>query len=351
MTSVIMRDILNKQPDATFNVLADPNDLADYGINATIKGAKGIGFWRKIPFFRKLMMRYVYTPAFATNQHLIIFGGGSIFQHHAVMQRQLQVIQVAKRSNPKIKLVAIGVSVGPFKQAADKETATKLLKQMDFIGLRDHASKIEFDKLGLTTQHIVAPDIALLLPKLANLAAPQPQADRKDYIGVSLRHGRTSEDILMHIAKILSYVLQEHASYKVKFFQFCALPHENDLDLLPALLEKIPSEYQHRIEIVAYSRNPLDTYAAIQDCKLMLSVRLHAAVLSYAMKTPFLVYPYHTKCTDFAKMVGSPDTYTAQPTEAINISQIERMLAGYATDQFTDYQKVITASAQHLTGI
>ena len=62
-----------------------------------------------------------------------------------------------------------------------------------------------------------------------------------------------------------------------------------------------------RTEVVPYDGNVGTTLQAINECKVLLGVRLHGCIFAYACQVPFAAVAYHPKVTDFCREIGLPE--------------------------------------------
>ena len=84
----------------------------------------------------------VFLPQFVggAGLDLLIFGGGSIFKHIKSVQHYRSIYDAAKRANPDLEAIAVGVSIGPF-QNREAEGATRdFLAILSEVMVRDERS-------------------------------------------------------------------------------------------------------------------------------------------------------------------------------------------------------------------
>jgi polysaccharide pyruvyl transferase WcaK-like protein len=306
MTTVILQKLAQTGQRYVVSLIADKPALPQFGLNdqtVSIDCIHQSQMLTRLKLMRKLI-RTRNANQLSENRDLYILGGGSIYQNAAVINQTLSNIHKARKSNPAVKIITLGVSFGPFTTKADEKAAQALSKEFDFVGLRDVRSAELLVQLNPVAKYVVAPDIALLLPQLL----PLDSVDQKNDIGISLRANHTDDHTIKTCVQLVEAHIKDRPDARIRFFQFCALPKDDDLSLLSRFTALLPQHLHSRIDVVAYSSQPLQSYYEIAACAHMICVRLHAAVISYAVKTPFTVLPYHSKCVDFAHTVHAPQT-------------------------------------------
>jgi polysaccharide pyruvyl transferase WcaK-like protein len=306
MTAVLLRHLQTISPEADVAIYSLPDGLAylaDQTASFNYYGVKSTqpqpGFMGKV--VHKLTSANTWR-GLLQDRDIYWHGGGSVYQFAPVINEQIKRLAIARKVNPKIKMISGGVSIGPFKDIAAENAAKAWFKQSSGVVVRDQASFDILHSLDLDVPMAVAPDMALYMP----IICPAIQGNKTiPRIGVSLRANRTSPEILAATAQKCIAFLEANPTGLVSYFQLCSLPKDDDLVYLEAWKQLFPAQLQSKIVPVLYDKNPINFYRQIADCRLMLCVRLHAAVLSYATKTPFQMFSYHEKCKDFCKMVGA----------------------------------------------
>ena len=56
----------------------------------------------------------------------------------------------------------------------------------------------------------------------------------------------------------------------------------------------------------SYTDNPVLLLEAIEKLDFVITTRLHGAIFSHITQTPFVLFEYHRKCTDWLNEIGSP---------------------------------------------
>src|SRR5438477_328685 len=165
---------------------------------------------------------------------------------------------------------------------------------MDFFVVRDYRSYKLVKEMNLKNSFASAADLALLLPQLSCESFSKNE-NFGNYIGLSLRFGYVNGEKNIWLSKLVQEILNSNPQYKLKLFNFCALKGQDDMEENIRFINSLPVSLQKRILIVSYSKNPLHFYKEIYSCDVMLCMRLHASIISYAVNTKFIVLSYHQK--------------------------------------------------------
>lgn len=332
MTAVIINYVLkNLRKQARFRLLADGACLAHYvadELEATpdnpsnsIKGFAGYNAFQQIPYVRRWLNPLLFDSRLAKSSPVLLVGGGSIFHSVFRSQRLAKVVVATRLSHPDTLIGAIGVSLGPFETEAERIACQQVLKQLDFITVRDQRSWDILQALAVDIPAVRAMDIALLLPELLPLdeLLDQSQSLQVPSVGVALRQGHTPEAMMTALAVSLNALQLANNSVVVKLLNFSDVDEAASAQLQQRLTAN------KRVELVPYCNRPQEMYQQLNECSLVLASRLHAAVISYAVGTPFGVLSYHQKCVDFAQEVGLADGWVV-PVNSLSAEALTTQL-------------------------
>ena len=304
MTSVIINYIKQHHPNATFKLLADTKSLARYtpDLSCEVSGHNGYDALHRIPYIRRLLRRSLFLRKFIKQSDTILIGGGSIFHNVHTSYWHHEVAIMKKKQNPNAIVGAIGVSLGPFNNPEEIIECENALNVFDFVTVRDEKSFSFIDEMNISTPAIRAMDLAILLPDLLHYNNENKYAGGVNAIGVALRHGKVPEKDLNYIAHCCNLMVAKYANMKLLLFVFCGDKHVGDCNITNKLYETIKDKA--RVQIIDYSANPLIFYKKISTCKIMIAMRLHAAIIAYTVGTPFFMLSYAEKCRSFANEIG-----------------------------------------------
>ncbi|NHF61081.1 polysaccharide pyruvyl transferase family protein [Flavobacteriaceae bacterium TP-CH-4] len=241
-----------------------------------------------------------------------VLAGGSVFndvQPGSIKDVTLRM----KVRHKRLKLGAIGVSIGPFKSVKKENEIIEYLKHMDFLSVRDKRSYEYASSLNLEYNPVESFDIAAMLPEIYNFSK-LPKEKNSNIIGISFNNEEShliNGDLVNEkrrrtfIISLLRY-LSNHGNYEFRFFVFNANPVRGDEAVTNEIIQK--SQIVN-YEIFQYQRSTINTWNALRECAVMISSRLHASIFACFADVPFFSIEYHKKCTDFLKDVGQDESY------------------------------------------
>jgi polysaccharide pyruvyl transferase WcaK-like protein len=247
---------------------------------------------------------------------VFVSAGGSTF-HSALKKTDLRTYaKLKKKLGMKGQTGAIGISLGPFVNAAAEKNTQEYLKTLDFLALRDDVSH----KLALTYdlpyEPVRAFDLAALLPEIYHFN-PDKNADKKEFvIGISvcqyesytngdLNRERKRNQFIENVIKNL----KKYHNIKFRFFVFNGNSMKGDHKLTMETIGNLNTDNTLNFEVVPYNLLVKDTFEKIAECDAVISTRLHASIFACYSNTPFFLLEYHRKCTDFLNDVGQPEKY------------------------------------------
>ena len=90
----------------------------------------------------------------------------------------------------------------------------------------------------------------------------------------------------------------------VDVFSLNEHPRHGDRELARALVDRLRTEGVAAEHRPYASQDPLHTVDALAACDVVVSARLHGAIVAYLQDVPFMIIDYHPKCRDFADDIG-----------------------------------------------
>lgn len=275
-----------------------------------------------------------------------VSAGGSTF-HSPLHRTDLRTYAAwKKRLRLPGRTGAIGISLGPYTSAEGERSIVRYLRSLDFLALRDQHSYELACSYQLPYAPVRAFDLAALLPDIlpASVASrrlgPAEAASGRDYpvVGVSLCHYEryTGGDVRKE-ARRLAFVLQllgqlrQRPGLRFRFFLFNGHPQMGDAAATQEVIDALEATGPLDYELVPYLANVAQTYAAIGDCDLLLSTRLHASIFACYAQVPFFLIEYHRKCSDFLEDVGQQAAYRLQDAAcdpSAVAAEMEALLSG-----------------------
>ncbi len=277
------------------------------------------------------------------NTNYLISAGGSTFQNE-IKTGSLKAKAMLLQEKNKLKIGAIGVSVGPFKSKAEEKDNIEYLKRMSFLTVRDKRSYEYVKTLDLPYDPIEAFDLAALLPQIYGI--PDRTVLNKKVIGVSLcnyerytngnivNESRRNREIVL----LLSELDRRLENVVFKFFIINGNPSRGDFQLTQETIKEV--DFKNEIQVRPYNPITSVVWNEIADCDFVLTTRLHAGIFASFSDTPFMLVEYHKKCTDFLDDVGQDDKYRLNDARFDQESIVQTILNAISYNQ-SSYPKRI----------
>lgn len=250
------------------------------------------------------------------NSDYIIFFGGSLF-HRIGGIRDIKFI-LEKLPIFYRKLIAIGISIGPFKSQDDYESIKNFLSKFNNILVRDISSIEIIKDMKVNVKYSFSFDLAILINKVFptlklnsdnNLSLNKRE---KIKIGVSLCHyeryvgGNLNEEEMREKA-VFAFIDSIIKKYKnnideIVFFEFNGSRDKGDFEITQHFYNKIKNNINSRI--VNYTKDTEKFINELNACDFVIGMRLHSGILAYALNIPFMLVEYHKKCTEFLNTIN-----------------------------------------------
>lgn len=260
-----------------------------------------------------------------------ISAGGSTFSEAPWHVNKMAAYHY-KKIHKNLKLGAIGVSLGPFKNIKDERAVIKYLKALDFLALRDKRSFDYVNTLNLPYDPVCAFDLAALLPLIYDDDSPTLSGENESgkenikIVGISVclhetfvNGDKKKERERISFFKELVELINHQAKVHFKVFIINGAEKRKELEVSLEVMHNIGKD---RVTFIPYSPDVHKTWNKIASCDLMISTRLHASIFACYAGTPFILIEYHQKCTDFLNDIGQNDAYRVydaqvSPTEIL----------------------------------
>lgn len=230
-----------------------------------------------------------------------VFAGGSLFHSSSSIINSL-VPRVIK------KVSAVGVSLGPFDTIESERKTKELLKKFEYISVRDKRSFEVASSFRLDCPLNQASDLALLYPVVEPTIRSNKLPEERKFIGFTPCNIPLNSDAAKAYCDLfVEFALKECKNEKV---EFCILnlnehPYYGDQDLCAYTAERL-SKFGVVSPIYSYRDLGINgVWHLIASMTAYVTVRLHGAVTAYLTGTPFHLFEYHPKCTDFLLEIGS----------------------------------------------
>ena len=270
-----------------------------------------------IPSREMLVPTYAVSPRFRGENGLraycrsarcasVVFGGGSVFHSAGYIKAARRFLALSGKG-PKL---ALGVSIGPFRDTASERECGKLLRLFDFVGVRDAESKAIASGISPDVVCEKTFDLAALMRRIIPSSEASPAEEKRRGLGFALCDydrfvGGNPERDRERKRKWKDLVggLDADEVEELVFLEFNGHPAFGDGDLIREVASAAP---RIPVRCVSYSSDPFHFLRVIGNLKGLVAMRLHAGIYAYLAKTPFLFVSYHAKCRAWAGEVGMP---------------------------------------------
>lgn len=240
---------------------------------------------------------------------VLVMGGGSVINARESFR---QPMMLSAQARGRLQLAAVGVSIGPFTDAASEDAAARFARHFAYLSVRDHRSFELAQRMGL--EHVVhrGRDLAGLLPLVSAMPpisagddrsvpriglAPCRYAVRADHPAPTPE--RWHESCVTALAQMAA-----RTPLQVDVFSLNGHPAHGDAALARDLLARLRSA-GIPVRLREYKGgDPLAMVQAMRGCDAFISARLHGAIVAYMCSIPFAIVDYHPKCRDFADDIG-----------------------------------------------
>jgi polysaccharide pyruvyl transferase WcaK-like protein len=258
------------------------------------------------PHFGGKMSRLAYLAAALLTRDLIVYAGGSTLSYSSILKKIQRI--AAERS--WTKFAAIGVSIGPFADAADQEEAARFLRRFTFISVRDKQSIALLEEMKVPLTPLFARDLVGALPLLLPANDQKQKAAKTLGVSVCNYESYTGGDAAQEQRRneALFEGISRHAKREgtlVRIFCLNTNPRWGDM-ALSRQLQAYLRERGTESEIISCQNNLIGTWHGLASCAAVLCVRLHAGITAYLTHVPFALAEYHRKCTDYLDDIGQP---------------------------------------------
>jgi len=278
----------------------------------------------------------------ALRSQRIIFGGGSVFctRRDIDLNRDLLTLSGGKGH------LALGVGVGPFESVAAERACAKLLKRLDFVGVRD------VESLNIAKSIAPQANIAFtfdLAPTLLSAPGFSIRPIPRKGIAVCLcpkerlNGDRESEQGRLRAIADALKKFHQHTGEPITFLDFNGHPELGDRQVhqeVAAMLGPTVSAC-----FVDYDPNPYRVLQRLAGFNAIVSMRLHGSVFGFMAETPVLSVNYHSKCKGWCGQIGLPDHMQFDVDELCS-NQLFNALNGGMNEGFASNKMTVRSAAQ-----
>lgn len=237
----------------------------------------------------------------------VILAGGSNLHSAGMMTRYIQLVRRAG-AGPHF---AVGIGVGPFRDAAAESRCGELLNALAFVGCRDRQSFERALGVAPAARIELTGDLAPLLP-LVSSEYRRVDGPRRGFGVILCPHERLVDgDTAAEAARFeivaagIIGAVRRGSIDEVVLLDLNNHPVKGDAALHDALARRLEGKVP--VRRVRYTLDPVQTLSVLAGLKGVLTMRLHGAVFAYCVGTPAVMLAYHEKCYGWAESVGMPN--------------------------------------------
>jgi len=263
-----------------------------------ISGIQVIPF--KNPVSNISRLQWICTFRKAMQSDALIFSAGSIFTIQPFFLIYLVLSLLRFFRGKDLRIMAIGVSIGPFYSIRDQYWCLKGLSLMDYVLLRDYQSKLLVDGAKESINAQLSFDLALSwhsTPKLAKRSAMIGLAITERALG-TCKTNHTYNCIT--VLKALEEMLANFNEVKVRILCVCSDQRDGDRLISHHFHEILTSRWGDRIEAVYYEAENIDEMLnSIAECSFLISARMHVGIMGILASVPVYQISYAEKIRNF----------------------------------------------------
>jgi polysaccharide pyruvyl transferase WcaK-like protein len=310
-----------------------------------ISGVQVIPF--KSPVSNISRLQWICTFRKAMQSDALIFSAGSIFTIQPFFLIYLVLSLLRFFRGKDLRIMAIGVSIGPFYSIRDQYWCLKGLSLMDYVLLRDYQSKLLVDCAKESINAQLSFDLALSWnEKQSTLKL----AKRSAMIGLAITERalgtcKTNHtDNCIAVLKALEEMLANFNEVKVRILCVCSDQRDGDRRISHHFHEILTSRWGDRIEAVYYEAENIDKMLnSIAECSFLISARMHVGIMGILASVPVYQISYAEKIRNFFIHSEISTQYLHDHNKITQQSIYEfisRAMNGHLTN-FTNNQKFI----------
>lgn len=301
-----------------------------------------IPFSTPITRISRLLWLNVFKKSLGSNA--LIFSAGSIFtiQPFLLIYLVLRLLRLFR--GQKLKILALGVSVGPFHNRRDRYWCLKGLSLMDYVIVRDSQSQLLLDEAKQPTNAKLSFDLALCWKKTP--ATPKV-AGRAPMLGLAITERALDLCTATHsvncttMLQILEDTLTKFNEIQIRVLCVCNDERDGDRLISQHLHEILSKKWQNRVELIYYEKdNVEEMLTLIAECSALVSARMHAGIMGMLASVPVYQISYAEKIQNFYRHSELSTQYLADHT-TLNPQSISEFISMSITGQLQSF-----ASAQ-----
>lgn len=245
---------------------------------------------------------------------LFVLGGGGLFQtHHAFTISALYSYSpgdISAYARPVLMARQMGIptllwaqGVGPLDGDDARQIVRDIFANATHASVRDEGSRALLSEIGVDRELVIAPDPVWAYPVPAN---DQPKSATAGRLALVLRPWPVVsgwEDAF--IEALEAAVSPDEYTLVWVPFQSVDVPQRSgsDIPFIGSLMQRLGKAYRHEMVDL---HDPADVVKVLGSCEKVVSMRLHAQILSLKLGKPTLCVEYDEKMSAVSEMAGVP---------------------------------------------
>lgn len=235
---------------------------------------------------------------------VLLSGGGSLLQDTTSTRSllyYLSVIRCAQWLHKPVMLYANGI--GPVRRPANRRRVRRVVERAALVTLRDHASALELEQMGITRPaRVTADPVFHLEPAGAERAralcagAGLPQG--VPFVAVSVRDWYNAEGFYTQLAGLCDHLRRRHG-LEVLFLLMQPARDREATQLVRSHMEE-PSC------VLDVPTTPRELMGVLGQAKLCLAMRLHTLIFAARMAVPSMGLVYDPKVASYLEELDLP---------------------------------------------
>lgn len=240
----------------------------------------------------------------------VLFGGGT-FIHDDMANKKFQnkglykiLFLLILKKLFRRKMALIGNGLGPINHNKTRKWSNYILKNLDFISVRDHDSFLEAKKCAPNVVIQETFDIAVLLkrPSKVDFELNYDQIiglNVLPYYQIYQNNKSGDEQVIVEICNSLKQF--KNLKIKINIFLYNVKVSENEREFAENFKVKLDNYFE--VNIIPY-QTPQNIVNQMSLCTCFIGMRYHSIVLAYLANIPQIPILYHKKCLSFTKEIG-----------------------------------------------
>jgi colanic acid/amylovoran biosynthesis protein len=277
---------------------------------------------------------------YATSDAIVTTGGTYLVETYPLMPKLFSLEIALTLGKP---LIFYTQSLGPFRKPLHRRWLKRLFNRADLVLLRDTRSLANVEELQVRKDHlVVSSDVVFCFAQEEELLRAGKAHGLKTgrlTVGLTVRDWpffkkrKPAEGMDLYLKSVGAMVtrLVEKYDARIIFISTCqGIPeyHEVDADVALKIKAMLPAAIASAVEVDEKFHTYEELMAVYRTCDLVISTRMHGAIMGLSSGTPVLPIAYEFKTTELFSRFGLAewvlDIETIEPDPAVDL--LERYL-------------------------